>query len=65
MRLTRRGWLAGLGAAAPVAYAQQRRGQPLDIQDYQPKSMLVVEEHTVERARSTVCSSTTSMLFGW
>ena len=51
MRLTRRGWLAGLGAAAPVAYAQQRRGQPLDIQDYQPKSMLVVEEHTVERAR--------------
>ncbi|HET8546578.1 MAG TPA: amidohydrolase family protein [Bryobacteraceae bacterium] len=53
MRTTRRELLAGLGAAGYAA-AQDRRGKPLDIQEYQPKSMLVVEEHHVERARYPV-----------
>lgn len=51
--MTRRNWLASLAGAA-VATAQERKGKPLDIQDYQPRSMLVVEEHPVERARYPV-----------
>jgi predicted TIM-barrel fold metal-dependent hydrolase len=54
MKVSRRTWFAGLSAAAPLAALQERRGQPLDIQDYQPKSMLVVPEHPVERARYPV-----------
>jgi predicted TIM-barrel fold metal-dependent hydrolase len=52
MLLSRRRWFGAISAgAAGSLFAQEKRGKPLDIQDYQPKSMLVVPEHPVERAR--------------
>ena len=43
--------LGGLGVTAPLVYAQQRAETSLPIQQYQPKSMLIVPEHVVERSR--------------
>jgi predicted TIM-barrel fold metal-dependent hydrolase len=64
MKATRRGWLAGLGAAAPLMQAQSKKAPPLDIQEFQPKSMLVVEEHPVERSRYPVIDIHTHLTFG-
>ena len=49
---TRRSVLAAL-AGVPVLLAQ-KKGKPLDIADYEPKSMLVVPQHPVEKARFPV-----------
>ena len=47
--------LSGAGsAAAQQASPAPRKGKPLDIADYQPKSMLQVHETNVERARFPV-----------
>jgi predicted TIM-barrel fold metal-dependent hydrolase len=68
MKTNRRRLLAGLGlglgaaaggfeaaeAQQPQAPPQPRRGKPLDIADYQPKSMLHVAETKVARARYPV-----------
>ena len=54
MQVSRRRWLAGFGITAPFVYAQQRTETPLPIQQYEPKSMLVVPEHVVERSRYPV-----------
>src|SRR5437868_7714836 len=66
MKSSRRKLLAGLGmglgraeagfatAAAQQQPPAQRKGKPLDIADYQPKSMLHVPETTVARARYPV-----------
>lgn len=43
--------LGALGVTAPLVYGQQRAETPLPIQQYQPKSMLIVPEHVVERSR--------------
>jgi predicted TIM-barrel fold metal-dependent hydrolase len=65
--LSRRAWLASLGAGVAGTRVKATRaaeaGQPaadgsgkaeLPLKDYQPRSMLVVEERTVERARFPV-----------
>lgn len=56
--MTRRSWLASAGAAAlPSRLARSqtpRKAQPLDLSEYQPRSMLQVPEHIVERARFPV-----------
>jgi predicted TIM-barrel fold metal-dependent hydrolase len=72
-RITRRQWAARLGSAAAVsgAFAQPsaaqkekpHKGQPLDIADYQPHSMLVVPEHPVERSRFPVIDVHTHLSF--
>ncbi|MEJ7605194.1 MAG: hypothetical protein WKF37_02765 [Bryobacteraceae bacterium] len=49
MKISRRTWLSGM-TAAPLLSAQQR----LNLPDYQPKSMLVLPEHAVERSRYPV-----------
>src|SRR6266542_39856 len=63
MKTNRRHLLTGLGiglgmaanAAGPAdAQAQPRKGKPLDIADYQPKSMLQAPETKVDRARFPV-----------
>src|SRR5947209_5754093 len=62
MKTNRRKLLFGLGVAAgqiAAAPAQQtrpaeRKGKPLDIADYEPKSMLHVPETHVEKARFPV-----------
>jgi len=48
--------LLGAMALAPLGMAAQteRKGKPLDLADYQPKSMLSVPEHHVEKARFPV-----------
>jgi predicted TIM-barrel fold metal-dependent hydrolase len=51
MRISRRRLLAGLGVTPPFIYGQQRAETPLPIQQYEPKSMLVVPQHVVERSR--------------
>jgi predicted TIM-barrel fold metal-dependent hydrolase len=63
MRMTRRGWMAGLGGSA-LALAQERKPPPLDINEYQPKSMLSVEETPVERSRFPVIDFHTHLTFG-
>lgn len=56
--MTRRNWLESAGGAfllPRLAGAQEpRRGRPLDLSEYQPRSMLQVPEHIVERARFPV-----------
>jgi predicted TIM-barrel fold metal-dependent hydrolase len=62
--MVRRHFLNSLGVASLAgradaqstqpAAAGARRGKPLDISEYQPKSMLQVQETTVERARFPV-----------
>jgi predicted TIM-barrel fold metal-dependent hydrolase len=64
--MTRRnlvGSIAGALAAGKALSAQEKRGKPLDIQDFQPKSKLVVSEHTVERARYPVVDVHTHVSF--
>lgn len=72
-RITRRQWAARLGSAAAVSGALARpaaaqkekphKGQPLDIADYQPHSMLVVPEHRVGRSRFPVIDVHTHLSF--
>ena len=50
---TRRSLFAAFGGALALG-AQERKGKPLDITEYQPKSKLVVPETSVERARFPV-----------
>ena len=65
--ITRRNWLAALGAGAasmPVRMAaQQPARQPLDLSEYQPKSMLRVHETKVDRARYPVIDIHTHLSF--
>src|SRR5215467_6236090 len=61
-----RAGLAAAAAAAPPAGAQPpqpRRGAPLDIADYQPKSMLTVASHQVPKARYPVIDVHTHITF--
>ncbi len=44
----------GLAAAAPLLAQQAKKDTPLDIGDFQPRSMLHVKETTVERAKFPV-----------
>lgn len=66
---SRRDWLYSLGAAAagtalPLAsQAQTRKGKPLDIAEFEPKSMLRVRETAVERARFPVIDIHTHLSF--
>jgi len=48
--------LLGVMALTPLGMAAQteRKGKPLDLADYQPRSMLSVPEHHVEKARFPV-----------
>jgi len=62
MTTTRRGWLASLGGAS-LALAQQPKAPPLDINDYQPKSMLSVPETPIETARFPVIDFHTHLTF--
>src|SRR5438874_13738213 len=65
--ITRRNWLAALTAGAasmPVRMeAQQPARQPLDLSEYQPKSMLRVHETKVDRARYPVIHIHTHLSF--
>jgi predicted TIM-barrel fold metal-dependent hydrolase len=60
--LTRR-VLLGTAAAAFVARAQQRRAAPLDLPQFEPKSMLHVAETHVQRAKYPVIDVHTHL--GW
>ena len=51
--MNRRHWIAAAAGSA-IAAAQSRSRQPLDIAEYQPKSMLNVPETKVDRARYPV-----------
>jgi predicted TIM-barrel fold metal-dependent hydrolase len=61
----RRRFLTALPAAAPAAALAQasRKSEPLDIVDFQPKSMLEVESHNVPRARFPVIDVHTHLSF--
>jgi predicted TIM-barrel fold metal-dependent hydrolase len=69
--MNRRQWLAGLAAALPVSSlrltAQQPPGRPapapLELKDFQPRSMLKVPETRVERARYPVIDIHTHLGF--
>lgn len=63
MKLTRRGWIAALGAAVPLLKAQTRKAPPLDINDFQPRSMLTVDEHIIEKPRFPVIDIHTHLTF--
>lgn len=56
--MTRRSWLvAACGGVLPSRLGSgqaPRKGRPLDLSEYQPRSMLQVPEHIVERARFPV-----------
>ena len=65
--LNRRGWLASVGAGLvagvpriaapqtpPPVASEAQQGAALALDDFQPRSMLVVPEHPVERARFPV-----------
>lgn len=62
MKTSRRAWLAGLGAA-PFALSQERKPPPLDITEYAPKSMLIVDENPVEKSRFPVIDIHTHLTF--
>jgi predicted TIM-barrel fold metal-dependent hydrolase len=51
--MTRRSWLGSLAGAGFALHAQAQK-KPLDLSEYQPKSMLSVPEHKVERAKFPV-----------
>lgn len=59
--MNRRQWLAA--SAGTLSVAAQTRRQPLDIGDYQPKSMLHVRETRIERARHPVIDIHTHLSF--
>jgi predicted TIM-barrel fold metal-dependent hydrolase len=67
--LTRRTWMRAAGAAMGAGQVRleaqhaQHAHQPLDISDYQPKSMLHVSETKVERARYPVIDVHTHLSF--
>ena len=67
--MNRRQWIATTGAAmgaGPLrlnAQSTQHARQPLDLSDYQPKSMLRVKETKVERARYPVIDIHTHLSF--
>ncbi len=53
--ISRRHLLGALTAGPVAALAQsERKGKPLDIADFEPRSMLAVPEHPVEKARFPV-----------
>src|SRR3954452_9366405 len=57
--------LAGMGMqSAAGQQPPQHKGKPLDIADYQPKSMLQVPEHKAERARYPVIDVHTHLTWG-
>ena len=57
-------WLGYSTGAAPAEAAQAKNGhKPLDISDYQPKSMLHVKETNVERAKYPVIDIHTHLSF--
>lgn len=60
--MLRRHWIATFGGAV-IAAAQQRQRQPLDIGDYQPKSMLHARETKVDRAKFPVIDIHTHISF--
>lgn len=64
---TRRDWITGLGfaasAASLTAQTQARKKEPLDLSDYQPKSMLRVHETSVPRAKFPVIDVHTHLSF--
>jgi predicted TIM-barrel fold metal-dependent hydrolase len=64
---SRRGFLAGgaglLAAGTPVEAQEQHRPKPLDISEYEPKSMLHVKETRVERSRYPVIDVHTHLSF--
>src|SRR5688572_26968201 len=53
MRISRRDWLLGLAPAAALAQ-EARKGRPLDITEFKPRSALVVPETKIERAKFPV-----------
>ena len=60
--MNRRHWIAAIAGGA-AAMAQTRNRQPLDLADYQPKSMLNVPETKVDRARYPVIDVHTHLSF--
>lgn len=66
-QISRRKLLAGFAASAAagvrLVQAQQPQPKPLDIKDYQPKSMLHVKETFVEKARFPVIDIHTHLAF--
>ncbi len=62
--MNRREWLATLAGATGVGLlAQERPRQPLDLGDYQPRSMLRAAETKIERARYPVIDIHTHLSF--
>src|SRR5215213_9146649 len=62
--LSRRRMIPSLALAPLAAFAQtDRKGKPLDIADYQPTSMLRVQEHRIEKARFPVIDIHTHLSF--
>jgi predicted TIM-barrel fold metal-dependent hydrolase len=61
--MTRRNWLAGIGAASAVASAQEP-SKTLNLPDFEPRSMLHVNETKVERARYPVIDVHTHLYSG-
>jgi predicted TIM-barrel fold metal-dependent hydrolase len=56
--------IPSLALAPLAAFAQSdRKGKPLDIADYQPTSMLRVQEHRIEKARFPVIDIHTHLSF--
>jgi predicted TIM-barrel fold metal-dependent hydrolase len=62
-QFTRRQLLAGLTASTVVGIAQAQQPKPLDLKDYEPKSMLHVKETFVEKARFPVIDIHTHLAF--
>lgn len=64
--MNRRQWMSATAAAMgarPLPLSAQRAHQPLDLSQYQPKSMLRVRETKVERARYPVIDIHTHLSF--
>lgn len=62
MTPSRRGWLAGFGAAS-LALAQQPKSGGLDLTRFEPKSQLVVDETPIEKSRYPVIDFHTHLTF--
>ncbi len=61
--MNRRQWLTTAGTGCALSLAAQHNRQPLDVADYQPKSMLHIAETKVERARYPVIDIHTHLSF--